>query len=161
MKNFAEFMAANREKIYAVAEANTPRNAQGHTVISRSDPWFYEDEWDEEYRKMLDYAFNWLSSSEEEQIMFGQIQLEQFKGLTSMPQKAASAWDGAFSAEMVGAQFKPLLYLGQQVVNGTLHWFIAERTQPYRFEIRNVIKMAILEKDGQYTFDDNTVDKIF
>ena len=92
--------------------------------------------------------------------MFGQLQLEQFTGLTSMPQKAASAWDGAFASEMVGAQFKPLLYLGQQVVNGTLHWFIAERTQPYRFEIRNVVKMAILEKDGQYTFDEDTVSKI-
>ena len=92
--------------------------------------------------------------------MFGQLQLEQFTGLTSMPQKAASAWDGAFATEMVGAQFKPLLYLGQQVVNGTLHWFIAERTQPYRFEIRNVVKLAIVEKDGQYTFDDNSVSKI-
>ena len=92
--------------------------------------------------------------------MFGQLQLEQFTGLTSMPQKAASAWDGAFATEMVGAQFKPLLYLGQQIVNGTLHWFIAERTQPYRFEIRNVVKLAIVEKDGQYTFDDNSVSKI-
>ena len=109
----------------------------------------------------LDFAFNWLKSSGEANNMFGQIQLEQFKGLTSMPQKAASAWDGAFPPEFVGVQFKPLLYVGSQVVNGTLHWFIAERTQPYRFEIRNVIKMAILEKDGKYEFVENTVDKIF
>ena len=105
----------------------------------------------------LDYAFNWLEGGLN---MFGQLQLEQFTGLTSMPQKAASAWDGAFTPEPVGVKFKPLLYLGSQLVNGTLHWFIAERTQPYRFEIRNVVKMAILEKDGQYTFDDDTVSKI-
>ena len=106
----------------------------------------------------LNYAFTWLTEGGEN--MFGQMQLEQFTGLTSMPQKAASAWDGAFTPEMVGVKFKPLLYLGSQVVNGTLHWFIAERTQPYRFEIRNVVKLAILEKDGQYTFDEDTVSKI-
>ena len=106
--------------------------------------------------KNLDYAFTWLGGNN----MFGQMQLEQFTPLTSMPQKAASAWDGAFTPEMVGVTFKPLLYLGSQVVNGTLHWFIAERTQPYRFEIRNVVKLAILEKDGQYTFDEDTISKI-
>ena len=104
----------------------------------------------------LNYSFTWLGGEN----MFGQMQLEQFTWLTSMPQKAASAWDGAFTPEMVGVKFKPLLYLGSQVVNGTLHWFIAERTQPYRFEIRNVVKLAILEKDGQYTFDEDTVSKI-
>ena len=47
MKNFAEFVAANREKIYKLAEENTKRNSNGDAVISRSDTWFYEDEWDE------------------------------------------------------------------------------------------------------------------
>lgn len=45
MKDFEEIYRANREKICALAEANTKRNAYGHTVISRDDPWFYEDEW--------------------------------------------------------------------------------------------------------------------
>lgn len=52
MKNFSEFVAAHKEKIYEQAEKNTQRNAQGHTVISRSDPWFYEDEWDEYYKEL-------------------------------------------------------------------------------------------------------------
>ena len=60
----------------------------------------------------LNYAFTWLTEGGNN--MFGQMQLEQFTGLTSMPQKAASAWDGAFSPEMVGVTFKPLLYLGSQ-----------------------------------------------
>ena len=47
MKNFAEFVAAHKEKIYEQAEKNTKRNAQGRTVINRSDSWFYEDEWNE------------------------------------------------------------------------------------------------------------------
>jgi len=106
----------------------------------------------------LDYSFNWLSK--EENNMYGQIQLEQFLSLKNMPQKAQSAWDGADLDKLTGANYKPLVYLGSQVVNGTLHWFIAEQLIPYKFEIRHVIKMAILEKDGQYTFDDDTVSKI-
>ena len=53
MKNFAEFVKANREKIYALAEKNTKRNEAGHTVISRDDPWFYDDVWDEDYKELI------------------------------------------------------------------------------------------------------------
>lgn len=100
---------------------------------------------------------------------FGQIKLENFVGLKNMPQKAQSAWDAVFTPERVGTQFKPLVYVGTQEVHGMLHWFIAERTQPYRFEIRNIVKMAILErtdaeeikKDGKYAFAEETISKIF
>ena len=53
MKNFSEFIKANKAAIYAHAEANTERNAAGHAVISRADPWFREDEWDEYYRELV------------------------------------------------------------------------------------------------------------
>lgn len=53
MKDFAEFVKANREKIYARAEANTKYNSKGHAVISRDDPWFYEDEWDDYYKELV------------------------------------------------------------------------------------------------------------
>ena len=109
---------------------------------------------------MLDYAFTWLTDSEEEENMFGQMKLEQFPELVNKTQKAVSAWDGVNWKELVGASYKPIVYLGSQPVNGILHWFIAEQTIPYKFEIRHVIKMAILEKDGEYTFDDKTVFKI-
>ena len=52
MKDFAEFIKANKGKVYAHAEANTKRNSNGDAVISRSDPWFYEDEWDEYYKEL-------------------------------------------------------------------------------------------------------------
>lgn len=52
MKNFAEFLKANREKIYADAESKTLRNSKGQTVIERSDPWFDEDEWDDYYKEL-------------------------------------------------------------------------------------------------------------
>lgn len=52
MKNFAEFLKANRDKVNAQAEANTLRNAKGQTVIERDDPWFAEDEWDVYYKEL-------------------------------------------------------------------------------------------------------------
>ena len=52
MKNFEDIYQQNRDKICALAEANTKRNAAGHTVISRDDPWFYEDEWDEYHEEL-------------------------------------------------------------------------------------------------------------
>ena len=53
MKNFAEFVKANREKIYALAEKNTKYNEDGDAVISRDDPWFYDDVWDEDYKELI------------------------------------------------------------------------------------------------------------
>ena len=47
MKNFADFLKANKEKIYEHAERNTQRNKNGEAVISRDDAWFDEDEWDD------------------------------------------------------------------------------------------------------------------
>ena len=52
MKDFEEFLRANKDKLYALAEKNTPRNANGDAVISRDDPWFYEDEWDDYYKEL-------------------------------------------------------------------------------------------------------------
>lgn len=53
VKNFAEFLKVNKEKIYSHAEKNTPRNSNGDAVIFRDDPWFYEDEWDDYYQHRI------------------------------------------------------------------------------------------------------------
>ena len=81
--------------------------------------------------------------------MFGKIQLEQFVGLNSMPQKAASAWSGAFEG-LVGASYKPLLYLGKQVVKGVDYFFIAEQTLITNPPIRRVVMLVINEFNGKY-----------
>lgn len=52
MKNFADFLKANKEKIYEHAEKNTRRNKNGDAVISREEAWFDEDEWDDDEYKM-------------------------------------------------------------------------------------------------------------
>lgn len=90
--------------------------------------------------------------------MFGQIQLEKFCALTSMPQKAASAW--AAIDGLVGASFKPLLYVGAQIVHGVNHYFIAEETIICREPIRRVVILAINELDGKYKLIDDSINVI-
>ena len=53
MKNFEEFVKANKQIIFEHAEKSTVRNKNGDAVISRDDPWFYEDEWDEYYKELI------------------------------------------------------------------------------------------------------------
>lgn len=92
--------------------------------------------------------------------MFGKIKLEEFKGLTAMPQKAASAWSGAGLENLVGASYKPLLYLGSQIVKGQNHWFIAELTIPYSADIRKIVLLTINEFEGKYTLIKESIEVI-
>ena len=91
--------------------------------------------------------------------MFGQTQLEQFEGLTKMPQKAASAWSAVFDG-IVGAGYKPLVYLGSQQVHGTLFWFICEQTLITHPPVRRVIKLAIRELEGDYDLLEGSIETI-
>ena len=47
-----DFINVNREKIYKLAEKNTVRNSDGRTVISRDDPWFHDDIWDDDFARL-------------------------------------------------------------------------------------------------------------
>lgn len=92
--------------------------------------------------------------------VFGKIQLADFEALTEMPQRAASAWAVMDDAAKVGAEFKPVLYCGKQVVHGTNHYFIAERVIQYATPIRNLVRLTIYEHDGEYEFLDDSVMEI-
>ena len=92
--------------------------------------------------------------------MFGKINLENFDGMTKMPQKAATAWAGAFGEPLAGASFKPLLYLGDQLVNGTNYCFIAEETLATRCPIRHVVKLVIFGDDDEYKLLDDSITEI-
>ena len=89
--------------------------------------------------------------------MFGKIQLENFDAC-KLPQKAASAWTAV--EELIGATYKPLVYLGEQIVNGTNYYFIAEQTLMTHPLIRRVIKFAIYEHDGEYQMLDESIMQI-
>ena len=47
----------------------------------------------------------------------------------NLPQKAASAFSGALE-NLVGASYEPVLYCGQQVVNGVNYGVICKQTIP-------------------------------
>ena len=92
--------------------------------------------------------------------MFGHLKLENFRGLTSMPQKAASAWSAVFSEQLVGASFKPLLFLGEQVVHGMNYYFIAEETLVVRGDCRRVVKLVIHQLGDEYTLLEGSIETI-
>jgi hypothetical protein len=90
--------------------------------------------------------------------MVGNIELARFDGLTKLPQPAATAWsamDGIMSAG-----YKPLIYLGEQVVKGVNYWFIAEQTLTTHPPIRRVVKLAINGFDGQYKLVSGSIEVI-
>ena len=88
--------------------------------------------------------------------MFGQLKLENFNE-ANLPQKGETAWSGAGMRELTGKSYKALMYLGAQPVNGIYHWYIAEQADIYPPFNRRVIKMAILEKDGAFTFEEQSI----
>ena len=63
MKDWSAFLKANREKINALAEKNTEYNEEGNAVISRDDPWFYDDVWDEDYKELIAFESDSTSRS--------------------------------------------------------------------------------------------------
>ena len=92
--------------------------------------------------------------------MTGAIQFENFTGLTSMPQKAASAW--AKVDELVGADYLPLLYVGTQVVRGVNHWFIAQvTTSGTANPKKKIVKLAVNEFQGKFEVVGNRTETIF
>lgn len=91
--------------------------------------------------------------------MLGQIELENFKGLTQMPQKAASAW-GAVD-KIIGAKYVPLLYVGKQLVHGTNHYFLAEQTLTTSGQERSIVTICINESGGKFVVVPHSVAKVF
>lgn len=82
--------------------------------------------------------------------MLGKIEFEEFAGLTDMPQRAASAWSAMETGGLVGASYKPLLYVGTQIVKGVNHWFIAEQTLITNPPVKHIVAIAVNEFNGVY-----------
>ena len=120
------------------------------------------DENDAEESIRLGYSFPWLKGNKAQgaNIMTGAIEFENFTGLTSMPQKAASAW--AAVEELVGADYLPLLYVGTQVVRGVNHWFIAQvTTSGTANPKKKIVKLAVNEFQGKFEVVGNRTETIF
>ena len=79
----------------------------------------------------------------------GAIEVVEQQGLTKMPQGAASAWS-AFDGSMTGAGYKPIAYVGEQIVKGTNYVFLAEQTLILAQPERHIVAVTINEFNGNY-----------
>jgi len=66
----------------------------------------------------------------------------------AMPQKVATAI-GELSEQLIGAEYKPIAYLGSQVVNGTNHAVLAEQTILTGKDTKNVVILIFNEKPNE------------
>lgn len=82
--------------------------------------------------------------------LLGGIELDIITDLTKLPQKVASAMSEIESNEMVGASYKPLIYLGTQPVRGINYWFIAEQTLMTADFDKHIVTIAVNEFGGEY-----------
>ena len=69
----------------------------------------------------------------------------------NLPQKAASAFAGAM-ADLVGADYEPVLYVGSQAVNGTNYCILALQTLVTAVPKKRLVKLIIHESlHAEYT----------
>lgn len=66
----------------------------------------------------------------------------------AVPQKVATAI-GELSEQLIGAEYKPIAYLGSQVVNGTNHAVLAEQTILTGKDTKNVVILIFNEKPNE------------
>lgn len=92
--------------------------------------------------------------------MFGQIEFANFDGMNKLPQKAASAWSALESGGLVGASYKPLVYVGSQQVKGVNHWFIAEQTLITATPEKHIVTLAINEFNGIYAVIPTSINRV-
>lgn len=68
--------------------------------------------------------------------------------IDAMPQKVATAV-GKLSETLIGAEYKPIAYLGSQVVNGINHAVLAEQTVLTGKDSKNIVVLTFNEKQGE------------
>ena len=89
---------------------------------------------------------------------FGQVELNNFEAC-KLPQEAASAWSATMN-EIVGIQYRALLYCGEQIVKGVNHWFIAEMEMVLATPQRHIVLLCINEFDGDYKLVKESIEVI-
>lgn len=84
-------------------------------------------------------------------MVFGGIEFEDFKGLDTMPQDAATALSGAESG-WTGSKIKPIAFLGRQVSKGVNYWFFAQEETITATPEKKLVFCAINGFNGRYAF---------
>ena len=122
----------------------------------------------EDTAKALGYAFNWLkNNAQEETKMTDGIEFNIITDMTKPPQKVASAASAIETAELTGASYKPLMYVGTQAYDGTRtirgvnHWFICQVTTVTAQPKKKIVKLAVNEFQGKFELVGNKTETIF
>ena len=111
----------------------------------------------------LGYAFPWLKGTQEETKMLGKVGTIEFNIITDMtklPQRVASAASAMETAEITGASYKPIVYVGTQPVRGTNYWFIAEKTLITNPPKKVLVTIAVNEFQGKFEIVPKTIHEI-
>lgn len=115
---------------------------------------------DQDGERLVGYAFNWLTNkAQSEMKMTGAIEFNIITDMTKLPQKVASAASAIETAELRGANYKPLIYVGTQVVRGVNYWFICEQTSISTQTKKKIVKLAVNEFQGEFKLVLNETDK--
>ena len=80
----------------------------------------------------------------------GGIEVVERQAMTKFPQEAASAWS-YFDGAIVGAGYKPIAFVGTQVVKGVNYVFLAEQTMITNPISRHIVLVKINNFDGNYS----------
>ena len=117
---------------------------------------------DKDGERLVGYAFNWLANkAQTETKKTGAIEFNIITDLTKPPQKVASAMSAIETAELTGANYKPLMYVGTQVVRGVNHWFICQVTTVTAQPKKKIVKLAVNEFQGNFELVGNKIEVIF
>lgn len=92
------------------------------------------------------------------QQLFGGIRIVEQHAAGGMPQKAQTAWDSAM-CEFVGANYEPITFVGDQLVNGTNYWYIASQKTATEDPVYHIVKICINEFGGKHTIE--SIERIF
>lgn len=81
--------------------------------------------------------------------MLGKINFNIITDLTKLPQKVATAMSEIENPEVVGASYKAVMYVGEQLVRGMNYWFIAEQTLTTRDFEKHLVLIAVNEFENE------------
>jgi len=144
----------------AIAKVDAIHKAFGKEV--EIDLSILADETADDKAARLGYAFTWLKNkAQEETTMTGAIEFNIITDMTKLPQKAASAASAIETAELTGASYKPIMYVGTQIVRGVNYYFICEQTLVTARPEKHIVKLAVNEFQGKFELVGNKIEVIF
>ena len=82
--------------------------------------------------------------------MLGKINFNFITDLSKLPQKVATAMSEIENPALVGASYKVLMYVGDQLVRGKNYWFIAEQTLTTRDFDKHLVLIAVNEFENKF-----------